>query len=594
MAAGSGHQMELCNGLWTLRDTQKYTDFVLVSELDGQEFHCHKVVLAAVSPYFDTLFNISMMEAETGRTELRFEGETIRQVLQYIYTGSDAIIESAESIPDLYYAANYLQLKTLQHACEDYLSKGTGYEISLEIWQIAKGFKNHQVAEVARSIVLKHFRSFCQVESIGRISMEDLKSLLQDKSVNCSGTIKCKAAWIWLVAKESPSVDIVKDLLNILVGSENVDSDDILTACSDDGDQVLEMIGHENIGKIEECRALWEHACKDLWIRAEPVVYGRERDLKDSLIIVGGTPANDSKLTVFDFKEKAWYNLKSQPCDLGHRYAICSLGSLLYLSGGTTNPSGFFCFDAETGVWQAQEALPCAREQHSMCTVPDNSIQTDQRLERKIYVLGGRSQQETRLLNIHVYSTRNRRWTNCGQVAYPVTAACSTVVDRRIYLLGGTNMTGSSRNPCETIQCFDTENGQSWTVGDVRLPFQAKALKLGVTCLASDKIAHQVFVLHERALYKLLLASRRQSIEKVAEIPDAPLKGFAVTSYGERVFIFGGEDNNFRIVRSVLQYDTAAGQVVTLPIQTPDKLKDFAYTYIPVPNSWDLTEMQSP
>lgn len=597
MADSASHTTELCQGLWGLRDHDRYTDFVVVSA-DKKEFSCHRVVLAAVSPFFDTLFNSEMMESQSGRVDLPFESETVELVLKYIYTGAKDFTE--ETIPALYYAANYLQIRTLRQDCEAFLSKGTGHEISLEIWQIAKSFGNQQVAEVAKSIVLQNFNAFCHVESIGRISLDDLKLLLQDKSVNCSGSVKCTAAWIWLIAKESADVAIAKELVSALVASENVDNEDILTVCGNDGDKLVEMVGMENIGKIDESRALWEKACAELWIQRETNTWRRNpsHSLSECLIILGGTPSNDNKLTVFNFKKKLWYSLPAQPRDLGHRYAICSLGSYLYLSGGTLSPTGFLCFDADRGIWGEQEPLPVGREQHNMCTVPENSIKIDQRVERKIYILAGRSQHEPNLRDVHVYSVGDMKWSRFGEVAYPVTAACCTVVDRRIYLIGGSEPQISVRSgtspASDMIQCFDTENGTSWKI-DLKLPFKAKALKMGVICLEGDKIAHQVFLLYDQKLYKLFLGKRSHnaSIEMVAEVPGAPLKGFAVTAFGERVFIFGGEDDNFRIVRSVLQYDAGSQQIVTLPIQTPDKLKDFFYTFILVPNSWILTELSN-
>ncbi|KAH3721799.1 hypothetical protein DPMN_064746 [Dreissena polymorpha] len=55
-------QQYLCDGLERLRQNEgSYADFTILSE-EGKTFHCHRVVLAAVSPFFDTMFTSDMKE----------------------------------------------------------------------------------------------------------------------------------------------------------------------------------------------------------------------------------------------------------------------------------------------------------------------------------------------------------------------------------------------------------------------------------------------------------------------------------------------------------------------------------------------------
>lgn len=492
-------------------------------------------------------------------------------------------------MPPLYYAANYLQISTLKQDCEKFLSRGMHDGISLEIWQVAKSFGNHQVAEVAKSIALQNFGAFCHVESIGKINFEDLKQLLQDKFVNCSGVIKCKAAWIWLVARETPDIDDAKGLINALVASENVDNEDILGGCQTDWDELLEAVEFD---KLTFCRNLWEAACRLLWIQPEETKHTSTMSLKECFIVVGGNPLSECKLTVFDFKKKLWYDVETENRELGHRFAICSLGSFLYLSGGTKDQRQFLCFNSETKRWSNEENLPVSREQHNMCTVPVNTIRSEKRKEeRKIYVLGGTSQQQPKLKDVHVYNVGTMGWSKVGEVAYAVAAACSTVVERRIYLLGGALVDGErSRSLTDIIQCFDTVSGYSWKM-ELNLPFKTKSHKMEIVCFESDQLSHEEYVVHEEKIYKLKLDKRKGSLEVAAELSGAPTKGFAVSNFGEKLFIFGGEDNRFRCSREMLQFDIKTKQTVVLPIKTPFEMRDFAHTAIPIPESWVLTEL---
>jgi len=51
----------LTHGLEKLRHEKSYCDFKLIA--DDEEFPCHRVVLAAVSPFFETMFNSDMKVA---------------------------------------------------------------------------------------------------------------------------------------------------------------------------------------------------------------------------------------------------------------------------------------------------------------------------------------------------------------------------------------------------------------------------------------------------------------------------------------------------------------------------------------------------
>lgn len=589
MESRNRHRELLCAGLSEQRLSDKYTDYTLMS-LDRKEFRCHKVVLAAVSPFFDTMFHANMMESELGKVDLPFDGETVDLVLQYVYTGKDLITtQEADALPPLYYAANYLQISTLKQDCEEFLYLGRHPKISLEIWQIAKSFGNEEVAEVAKSLALQNFSAFCNVDSIGEIGFEDLKILLQDQLANCSGMIKCKAAWTWLIAQDNADIDVAKSLINALVASENVDNEDILAGCQTD---LEELLGVVDFDKLTFSQNLWQTACKQLWIQPENASNTGTFSMKECFIAVGGSPLDESRLTLFDFKKKIWYDVKAQKRELGHRYAICSLGSFLYLSGGTSNPKQFMCFNADTKCWSTERDLPVGREQHNMCTVPENTIRSEKRtVERKIYVLGGTSQNEPKLKAVHVYDIKSMGWSVLGEVAYAVASACSTVVGSRIYLLGGSLVDGGiSRLPSDIIQCFDTKNGFSWKV-DLKLPFKAKSLKMKVVCFDSDQVSHQEYVVHDQKIYKLKLDKRSETMEKVSEVLNAPIKGFAVTNFGDKIFIFGGEDTNFKSSKNMLQFDKGTKQTVVLPVKIPFEMKDFTYTIIPVPESWVLTEL---
>ncbi|XP_052799288.1 calicin-like [Mya arenaria] len=281
---------------------------------------------------------------------LPFTEETTERLLQFIYTGRRDVIKT-ESVPELFHAASFLQLSTLSVECEDFLSRGISPEISLEIWQMAKLFEKHQIAEAAKSIVIQNFGMFITTDAIGQVAFELLKDLLGEVFLNCSGTVKCTAGWVWFIAHDEPSEQDARSLISVLLKAQNVENKDILHATLRfDGDSAL---GNVNSDIVKERKIMWDEACEFYFFKeSQPTIItgqmgetGRVSELCEWLVVVGGANHEKASLTVLNYKKQNWYSVdNAPPTALGYKYAICAVGSLLFLSGGTQKPKQFLFF----------------------------------------------------------------------------------------------------------------------------------------------------------------------------------------------------------------------------------------------------------
>ncbi|XP_052798410.1 kelch-like protein 6 isoform X1 [Mya arenaria] len=576
----------LSNGLETLRLSGQYTDFTIVAD-NMKVFPCHKAVLAATSPFFQTMFSSDMQEAMSNSANLPFTEETTERLLQFIYTGRRDVIKT-ESVPELFHAANFLQLSTLSVECEDFLSRGISPEISLEIWQIAKLFEIHQIAEAAKSIVIQNFGMFITTDAIGQVAFGRFKDLLGEVFLNCSGTVKCTAGWVWFIAQEEPSEQDARSLISVLLKAQNVENKDILGATlqTDDSDSAL---GNVNSDIVKERKRMWDGACEFYFIKeSQPTIItgqmgetGRVSELCEWLVVVGGANREKGSLTVLNYMKQNWYSVdNAPPTDLGYRYAICARGSLLYLSGGT-KPKQFLFFDEEQGRWERLNDLPVGREQHTMVTVGQD-----------IFVLSGISREEPEAnCSVYKYSTSTMQWhKDHGTISFSVAGARSVVIRRIIYLLGGCAVSQNSSKPanlpCDKIQCFDTSSSISWNF-QISLPVPAKC-----NTFSAVVVNDITFVVHKGEVYQICEKTKHEKVcEKVCKIPNTPMKGFAVAAFGDKLVVFGGEDGNFEETRRVLQFDTSTNTAAELPMKLPIGMSNFCYTKIMVPDSWSLTEM---
>lgn len=87
----------------------------------GEDFTCHKAVLAAASPVFHTMFETKMNERKDSAVDLTsvFEKEAVRDLLSYIYCNKTPNIKN--TCAQLLVSADLYQLRLLKRICEEQL-----------------------------------------------------------------------------------------------------------------------------------------------------------------------------------------------------------------------------------------------------------------------------------------------------------------------------------------------------------------------------------------------------------------------------------------------------------------------------------------
>jgi hypothetical protein len=93
IVSGKQHTSGACEHTYTEEMTsnlfkrRRFTDFVITCE--GQEFPCHRAILAEASSFFEAAVSGSTAEAKSGRLEIHgAEAEDVSTMLSFMYTGS--------------------------------------------------------------------------------------------------------------------------------------------------------------------------------------------------------------------------------------------------------------------------------------------------------------------------------------------------------------------------------------------------------------------------------------------------------------------------------------------------------------------------
>ena len=107
-------------GFQSLRESEQLVDVTL--SVDGQEFICHRALLASASEYFRCLFTTSL--AEQNQSVITISGvdaNSMKLVLDYVYTGRVEL--NSDTVQNLLSCANLFQLRGLRDGCAEYMEQ---------------------------------------------------------------------------------------------------------------------------------------------------------------------------------------------------------------------------------------------------------------------------------------------------------------------------------------------------------------------------------------------------------------------------------------------------------------------------------------
>ncbi|XP_052903147.1 uncharacterized protein LOC128310526 [Anopheles moucheti] len=133
-------------------------------------YHCHKLILSAASPVFETMFYGALAEKQTVKIA-DIKSRVFERMLEYIYVGSIDFdgIQNIEELLELYYCAEKYMIDSLHEKCVSYFGKNINPNNVLKILDIAYRMNLDDII-YSCMCVLKHF--FSSGMSLSNIILE--------------------------------------------------------------------------------------------------------------------------------------------------------------------------------------------------------------------------------------------------------------------------------------------------------------------------------------------------------------------------------------------------------------------------------------
>ena len=332
-----------------MRDDEKLCDVTLI--VGEREIHAHRVVLAASSDYFYSMFVRDMLESRQERIELKgVDPDAMQRLVEFTYSTKLEI--TTNNVQSLMTAASLFSFPSVFKATAKFLSNQLHPSNCLGIRSFAKTHGSDELVGAATVYFRDHFMDAVKNEEYLSLPSEDLAHLLDSDDINVRTEEDIyRAVEAWLnhnteERKESLSQLLCHVRLPLLSTSyltQNVETNPYLKkslACRD---------------LLDEAKNY--HLMPEKFWHLTQTRFQPRKSTVGLLFAIGGRGAVGepfSSVECYDFRTNTWHDgpeLRSRRRHVG----VACLGSKLYAVGGhdgNQHLNSVECYDPKVGRWE--------------------------------------------------------------------------------------------------------------------------------------------------------------------------------------------------------------------------------------------------
>ncbi|XP_035261598.1 kelch-like protein 20 isoform X2 [Anguilla anguilla] len=436
------HSNKVLEGLNSLRLNNAFCDVILCC--GGQEFPCHRIVLASFSSYFQAMFSTDLMESRQERVAINgVEPQMIGMLVSYAYTAE--VVISKANVQALLAAANLLDIMAVREACCRFMERQMDEMNCVGIHCFAEAHSCRELERQSMEYILQHFSSVCRQEEFLSLCADKLTEIISSDHLNVpKEETVFEAAMLWLEKSASRRQSFEKVLEHIrlpLISPYYIHD-------------VVESL--PVVKESLQCQRLISEAKDYLLLQdRRGELYGpraRPRRSTDVIVTVGG---EDDKVVLrsvesFDPVTSQWKSLACLPFAVSKHGLVVSVpggivlhsaaevsvtgllpspGSTLYLAGGEF-PDGSAsremwrydpCFDS----WLEMAPMNVARSELGLVM-----------LDGFVFAVGG-WEGRSRLDSVECYNPNTNTWHFVESVKMAVTSPAVVALDGLLYVTGG-------------------------------------------------------------------------------------------------------------------------------------------------------------
>ena len=186
------HGAAILEKLRSQKDNSRFCDVVF--HLQDTQYHAHRNILAACSPYFE-----SMLKMKDGKEHMSVncnQHHVFDILLTYVYTGKVVIDE--DNIHELLQLANQFMISKLKGYCSEYLERSMHVGSVFRIKEMAEKCGLPQLAKTADAFIFANLMEIIEQEEILVFSSAKLDNLLSHKSIPLTEDMRLHIICRWV------------------------------------------------------------------------------------------------------------------------------------------------------------------------------------------------------------------------------------------------------------------------------------------------------------------------------------------------------------------------------------------------------------
>lgn len=174
-------QTLLQDGLCDLLETDKFVDCIL--KIKDKEFPCHRLVLAASSPFFKAMFLSDLEESKKREIVLRdVEPGIMGMILRYLYTSDIDLTE--QNVQDIFIVANMYQIPSIFSVCVSYLQEKMVLGNCLAIFRLGVLLDCSRLVLAARDFICERYQVVSRDQDFLQLGPSELALIITSDALN--------------------------------------------------------------------------------------------------------------------------------------------------------------------------------------------------------------------------------------------------------------------------------------------------------------------------------------------------------------------------------------------------------------------------
>ncbi|KAM6945636.1 kelch-like protein 41b [Aplochiton taeniatus] len=204
----------LQDGLKELLNENKFVDCTL--KVGDRSFPCHRLIMAACSPYFREIFFTEDGKEVENTREVSLEDvdpAVLDMVIQYLYSAEIDLTD--DNVQDIFAVANRFQIPSVFTVCANYLQKKLSPANCLAIFRMSLILNCPRLASASRDYIADRFELLHKEEEFLQLAAHELFAVVGGDSLNVEKEeLVFEAVMSWLRHDKDKRLKVLADAFN--------------------------------------------------------------------------------------------------------------------------------------------------------------------------------------------------------------------------------------------------------------------------------------------------------------------------------------------------------------------------------------------